>query len=130
MAQIVDLKEQFDLRPSIIPQAAAANVDGAGVDTKGFNAAFAWGSLDDAGAGSFKLQESDDNAVFTDVADDEVVTADGSNDTAGVASGIVTIGYVGLKRYLRVVFTHSTSGDIAAGIALGCPQIAPTGANS
>lgn len=131
MAQIIDQKQLFDFQTSIVPQAAAADVNGVAVDTLGFGSAFLFGQLDDAATGSFKLQESDDGATgWADVADDEVVTADGSNDTAGVASSFVTIGYVGLKRYLRVVFTHTGSGDISAGVALGCPDIAPTGANS
>ena len=131
MAQVKDLKELFSLESSIAPQSAAADVNGSGVDTRGFSSAFAVCHGDGTAAGSFKVQESDDNSTWSDVSDDEIVTADGSNDTlAPAVAGYVTLGYVGLKRYLRVVFTHSGTGLISAGFALGTPYISPTGANS
>lgn len=130
MAQLFDLKNNVSIVSSIVPQASAGGQDGAGVDALGFNSLTLVGSADDVAVGSFKLQESDDNAAFTDVSDDEVITADGSNDTATIASGNVTIGYAGVKRYVRAVFTETTPGDISANIVLGHPNVAPTGANS
>jgi hypothetical protein len=131
MSQILDQKSLLNFEPTILPQAATGDKTGVTVDTLGYDAATAFCQLDDAATGSFKLQDSDaSGSGFADVADDLVITSDGSNDTAGVASEFVSIGYIGTKRYLRVFFTHTGSGDIAAGILLGSPQLAPTGANS
>ena len=130
MSQIYDLKNDIKVVNTIMPQAATADVTGAGVDTLGFNSATLIGIADDALVGSFVLQESDDNSTFTAVSDDQVITSDGSNTTAAAASSSITIGYVGTKRYLRAFWDHTTNGDGSAVIVLGHPQAAPTGANS
>lgn len=124
-------KSCYKLVSSIIPQAVTGDVNGAEVDTDKFASATLFGQLDDVATGSFKLQESDvSGSGYADVATDFLVTDDVDGDVPGVASDVVTIGYIGAKRYLRVVFTHTGDGDIAAGIILDNPELAPTGANS
>ena len=131
MSQILDQKSLTFFVNAIVPQAATADVTGPGVDTTGYNAATLVCHVDDAATGSFKLQDSDLlGSGYADVADDLVITADGSNDTAAVASSLVSIGYVGTKAFLRCVFTHTGSGDISANVMLGAPQLAPTDENS
>ncbi len=131
MAQLFDDKNNHNLVATILPQSASADVNGAEVDTRGYNSATLQGFLDATAEGSFKLQDSDvSGSGFSDVSDDFVITASGANDTTGVASSVVTLGYVGTKRYLRGVFTHSVTGLISATIDLGRPYIAPTGTNS
>lgn len=126
-----DLKSLLNFEPSILPQAATGNVNGSAVDTKGAQSCAVVGFLDDAATGSFKVQDSDDGSTgWADVADAKIISADDTNDTAGVASDLVSLGVIGAKRYLRVVFTHTGSGDIAAFIALGNNGISPTGTNS
>lgn len=75
---------------------------------------------------TFKLQESDDNTSFTDVATADVLLDYGRNDDA-ITSGVFatidaaseddntyTIGYIGTKRYVRVVATAAnTPGNTA-----------------
>jgi hypothetical protein len=133
MAQLFDLKNNTKFAPGIKPQTASADVNGDEVDTLGFSSVTLVGYMDDtaSAAGSFKLQESDTSGSgYVDVSDDEVITADGTNDTAAVAADVVTLGYAGTKRYVRAVFTHSSNADVAATVCLGNPYVAPTGANS
>lgn len=133
MAQLFDLKNNTKFAPSIKPQTATGDVTGDAVDTLGFSSATLFGYMDDtaSAAGEFVLHHSDaSGSGFTAVSDDEVITADGTNSTAAVAADVVTIGYAGTKRYLKVIFDHSSDADVAGGIVLGNPYVAPTGANS
>ena len=70
---------------------------------------------------TFALEESDDNSTFADVAEADVLLDYGRNDGA-IASGIFatinaaaeddltyTIGYIGTKRYVRVVATAANT---------------------
>ena len=123
-------KELFKVVSTIIPQTAAADVNGAAVDVSGYGSAFAICHMDDAAAGAFILQDSANGTDFATVADTFVVTADKTNTTAAVASSVVTIGYLGVKQYLRVVWDQTTGGEISACIVLGNAFVSPTGANS
>ena len=115
---------------------AAGNI----VDVTDYQAAtflFQTGAIADAGdAAGFvvEVQESDntDAAAFTAVADadlvgletDLTVTADGTDSVA-----VGSIGYIGNKRYVRVVVTGSTGTDgVVNGVwALQKPRYAPKG---
>lgn len=131
MSQILDQKSLTFFVNALTPVTAAGDVIGPAVDTLGYNAATLVAHVDGAATGSFKLQDSDaSGSGFADVADDLVITADGSNDTAAVASELVSLGYVGTKRYLRCVFTHTGTGIVSATVMLGSPQLAPTDENS
>lgn len=123
-------KELFKVVSTIVPQTAAADVNGAAVDVSGYGSAFAICHMDDAAAGAFILQDSANGTDFATVADSLVVTADKTNTTAAVASSAVTIGYLGVKQYLRVVWDQTTGGEISACIVLGNAFVSPTGANS
>ena len=123
-------KELFKVVSTIVPQTAAADVNGAAVDVSGYGSAFAICHMDDAAAGAFILQDSANGTDFATVADSLVVTADKTNTTAAVASSVVTIGYLGVKQYLRVVWDQTTGGEISACIVLGNAFVSPTGANS
>ena len=95
------------------------------------------GAVTDAGAAagfSVEIQESDTTAAadFTAVADADLVGAESdldvtSDSTDSVAVG--SIGYIGTKRYVRVVVTGTASTDaVVNGIwALQCPRYAPKG---
>ena len=82
----------------------------------------------------FILQDSTDNSSFSAVTSNSLVT-DGAVDSSGIfltldANGetpqVTSIGYVGGKRYLRVVAdftgTHSNGTPIAATIIKGSPR--------
>ena len=125
---IKDQKNDLKVVQTIIPQTSDDDIDGAEVDVLGFEACTLEVVCGAGTVGTVKIQESDTSGSgFADVAADEII---GTQDVAVVASDVVTIGYVGIKRYVRAVFTEGTSGPIAAVFALGCPHVAKTGANS
>jgi hypothetical protein len=80
------------------------------------------------GAGDFtaKLQESDTttNGDFTDVAAGDLI---GTFPTSLTADGVVKIGYIGNKRYIRSLVTKNGGTSIAVGAVLikGNPRHAP-----
>ena len=119
---------------------AASN--GTGVDLQGYESATV---LVDVGAEGdtlsssvhfeISLEESDDDSTYTDVAQASIIdgtiasggiflkldgTAGGNPDSTG---GIFRVGYVGNKRYIRVVIaktgTHSTGTPIGAMVVRG-----------
>ena len=137
-----DLSNNISPAVSIINAVKTAAGNGTGVDLQGYESATV---LVDVGAEGdtlsssvyfeVSLEESDDNSTFTDVAQASVVdgtidsggiflkldgTANGNPDTAG---GIFRIGYVGNKRYIRVVLaktgTHSNGTPIGAMVVRG-----------
>jgi len=128
-----DLRSNLNAAQSIAPQAVTAALNGAGVDCANF------ASVEiELNLGTFagttpsmtlKIQESADNSTFTDVATAELnggalPTIDTSNDVA-----ILTRGYLGGKRYLRVrvdaISGAGASLPMAATIRRGNPRKAP-----
>lgn len=106
-----DNKPQDFSSQSLAPQSVNAATNGTGVDLFNYDGALAkisFGALSGTGTPTltFKLQESDDNATFNDVADSDleygtngiVVSAANAN-----ASTIDYRTYMGNKRYLRWV---------------------------
>ena len=137
-----------DLSNSISPAVAlaaavrTAAANGTGVDLQGYESATV---LVDVGAEGdtlsssvffeVSLEESDDNSTFTDVEQAGIVdgtiasggiflkldgTTGGDPDTTG---GIFRVGYVGGKRYIRVVLaktgTHSNGTPLGAMVVKG-----------
>lgn len=119
---------------SIVPDQYTAAMNGAGVDLLGFDANVielvtgAFGGT--TPAASFKVQESTDNATFTDVAD---ANLDGiTGNPAGVAlaaSSLVRVGYLGTARYVRVILSSVTGTTpiirTAATVVRLAPKLAP-----
>lgn len=121
------LQDDTSARVTIVPllRAANATVNGTGVDMQGTGNFFRTamllviaGAITD-GTHTFKLQESDDNSTFTDVA---------AADLQGTLTAVTTANqnsvqrqsYVGSKRYLRGVVTtaSATTGGNAAAVIL------------
>ena len=137
-----------DLSNNIVPVVSIINAvktaagNGTGVDLQGYESATV---LVDVGAEGdtlsssvyfeVSLEESDDDSTYTDVTQADIIdgtiasggiflkldgTAGGNPDTAG---GIFRVGYVGNKRYIRVVLaktgTHSTGTPIGAMVVKG-----------
>lgn len=122
---------------SIINAVKTAAANGTGVDLQGYEGATV---IVDVGAEGdtlsssvhfeISLEESDDNSTFTDVAQagiiDGTISAGGiflkldgtTNGDPGTTGGIFRVGYVGGKRYIRVVLaktgTHSNGTPIGA----------------
>lgn len=120
-----DIKNNVDIVKSIDPATYNSDQTGTGVDLRGFGssmAAIQSGALTD-GTHTPKLQESDDDSAYTDVA-----SADLGGSFANIsADAIQRVGYKGAKRYVRVFVTSSgTTGAIySASIVRGLPSFAP-----
>lgn len=121
-----DLKSNIGVVQSIAPAAITATASGAGIDLQGFNSAcvvFHPGTITD-GTHTPKVQESDDDSTYTDVA-----AADLQGTLAALASDTIQrVGYKGTKRYIRAVSTvagATTGGVYGAEVILGNPALAP-----
>lgn len=121
-----DLYNNIGVSASVVPAVLTATGTGTGVDTRGFQSVTAvinTGAIVAAGLFTPKLQESDDNATFTDVAAGDLLGAFANL----AASAVQRVGYKGSKRYVRVVLTYVSGTSIAAGavIVLGHAELAP-----
>ena len=125
-----DLKNNVDAVQSLVPASRNANVNGSGVDLKGFNAFQAVILAGAIGGTSpsftFELQESDDDSVYTPVADADL---QGAEPVLTAGNQVVRVGYLGNKRYIRVAITDVTGTSptllCAAAINRGKPDLAP-----
>lgn len=112
---------------TLVPAARTATVNGAGVDTYGFRSVevvVVVGAVTD-GTHALSLQESVDNATWTNVAATDIDTQFPPNLTT--LTNFKTA-YTGTKRYVRVVATvtgATTGGVYGAVVALGRPRTEP-----
>lgn len=125
-----DLKNNLAVEQSIAPAAATASADGSGVDLANFFGALvvitagAWTD----GTHTFEVQESDDDQSFTAVADGDLIGTEPVVSDADSASQVYTVGYIGMKRYVRVSVTvagASTGAVYGANIIKGGARKAP-----
>lgn len=123
-----DLAQNIGAAPALAPAVQSANANGLAVDMKGFNrAAFvvSTGAIASAGDFGVKLQESDaSGSGFADVAAGQFTT----NAPATLAAdSAYRLGYLGDKRFVRLVLTKAGGTSIAAGAVaiLGDPQHTP-----
>lgn len=84
-----------------------------------------------------EVEESDDNSAFTDCANADIVTAVTATNTGTFLlvddpaedSNVFKVGYIGNKRYVRVVVnfsgTHTTGTPMAIVAVQGNPNYAP-----
>lgn len=121
-----DLKSNIDLAQSLAPQARTSSANGTGIDLQGYNSAivvFNPGTITD-GTHTPKVQESDDNSTYTDVA-----AADLLGSFSDLASNTIQrVGYRGYKRYIRAVITvagATTGGVYGAEIIRGNASSVP-----
>lgn len=99
-------------RGSIQVTTHADTVNGSGVDLAGYDGAVAVAILGAAwtsGMGSYalSLEESADNSTFSAPASNHVVGTAITISGQGIGRAVVGQRYVGSKRYLRVVGTHT-----------------------
>lgn len=111
-----DLYPHLAPLPSLAPAARTASANGTGVDLANYDAAVALihaGTWTD-GTHTFELQDSDDNASFTAVADAYLSGTEPVVSSAPTASQVYRVGYHGIRRYLRVVVTAAgtTTGAV------------------
>jgi hypothetical protein len=118
---------------SIRAQAVTATLNGTGVDLQGFEGALVLLDLGLFGGttptATIKIQESDDNTTFTDVAAADLLggvlpAIDTTNDETTYERG-----YIGRKRYIRVAVTAiagtSPSLPTSAVVVRGGPRKQP-----
>ena len=143
-----DLSNNIGLGNSIINAVKTAAENGSGIDLQGFEEATAVvsvGAEGDTLSGSVyfevSLEHSDDDSTYTDVVQADIVngtidaggiwlkldgTTGGDPDTAG---GQWQLGYVGGKRYVRLVLaktgTHTNGTAISGLIVKSRPRSAP-----
>ena len=121
-------RPRFDfLALFIVPAVLTATVNGATIDTLGFESAaivITTGAIVGAGNFTAKIQDSSDGTTFSDVSAAGLV---GTLPTALAASSTYKQGYIGGSRYLRAVLTLNSGTSIAAGAVavLGSPKVAP-----
>lgn len=121
-----DLKNNLSEATSLAPAARTATANGTGVDLRGYDSAevlFLVGAITD-GTHTPKVQESDDDSAYTDVA-----AADQDGTLANIAANTnQVVGYKGTKRYIRAVSTVSgatTGGVYGAVVIRSNPEHAP-----
>ena len=143
-----DLSNNIGLGNSIINAVKTAAENGSGIDLQGFEEATAVvsvGAEGDTLSGSVyfevSLEHSDDDSTYTDCVQADIVngtidaggiwlkldgTTGGDPDTAG---GQWQVGYVGGKRYVRLVLaktgTHTNGTPISGLIVKSRPRSAP-----
>ncbi|MEW9838085.1 hypothetical protein [Mesorhizobium marinum] len=102
--------------PAIAPAVQSASINGAVVDLLDCNGVTFFvntGAIVGAGDFTAKVQESDESGSgFTDVAAGDLV---GAFSASLSADGVEKVGYIGNKRYARVVLTKNGGTSIAAG---------------
>lgn len=111
-----DLVHNIGVVQSIAPADIAANTNGTSVDLLGFDSvAFiaTTGAITGAGAFTLKIQESDDNAAWTDVAADHYQAPISGNLAAATTA---KTGYRGFKRFVRPVLTKGGGTSIFASV--------------
>jgi hypothetical protein len=128
----LDNVNDISVAASLAPAARTATANGTGVDLTGYNAAavvITAGTITDGTLYTFEVQESDDNATFTAVADADLIGTEpalaASDDNA-----VRELGYKGIKRYIRVALTGATGapatgGVFAAIVVRGKPRKSP-----
>lgn len=147
-----DLDSKIKVVKHILGTVTTTQTPSAGVDLQGFDSAevvVSIGTMTNVGGSpaeswTFALQESDsESSGFTAVSDDAVVLVGSGNNDGGVdGSGIFAtvdaaaeddavyrIGYIGGKRYIRVVATAANTPGataISVNMILGNPDLKPT----
>lgn len=140
-----DLYNNLDVDHTIAPQFINSNttITGSEVDLRGFEGAlFCIHAGTIAGSSSANIytpevQESDSSGTgFTAVADANLLPTTTPEASAalngGIDNAVKKIGYIGTKRYVRLVLTTTAfttaGGYVSATVAKGAPHIASVGA--
>lgn len=138
-----DLEARLDVTASLAPLVRTADANGTGVDLRGYDGALVVahvGAEGDTLSGSvlisLELEESDDDSTYTDVAAGDMLGGVGGSsgqfaliDDNAEAPAVHKIGYIGSKRYIRVVYnvtgTHTTGTPASAVIVRGLASREP-----
>lgn len=113
-----DIKTVVDAAQSLTPAARTASANGTGANLQGYGSAMAivaFGTITD-GTHTPKLQESDDNSSFSDVAAADLNGSFSAGTSGAGGSAVQRVGYIGAKQYIRVVMTvaGATTGALSS----------------
>lgn len=128
-----DMKSTVDVAKSLEAAAYSATANGTGVDLQGYEGALFVYDMGVFGGTSptatLKLQESDDNVTFTDVAAADLEGTQPAAITGAADQIIARVGYKGSKRYLRAAITAiggtSPSLPLSASVVRGAARHNP-----
>jgi hypothetical protein len=113
-----DLVNNIGAVTAIAPAVLTATTNGTGIDLLPCNSVavvITSGALVGSAVFVPKLQESDDNAAWTDVA---AADLHGAFPAQLAATATVKVGYKGTKRYIRPVLTLSSGTSLAASVVV------------
>ncbi len=118
------------ISPSLAPAARTSSATGSAVDLRGFDAAVVAGSFGAYTDGTHtpSLQHSVDGSTYTTVSASDLDGAFAAVSGSGGANSVQSVGYVGARRYVRVVMTvaGATSGAVSSGMSSRVSRNAPT----
>lgn len=119
-----DLRPNIDIVQSIVPAVYTATATGTGADLQGYDSAMAEldvGAL--AGAGLFTVTVEESDTLGSGYSTVAAAQLNGAFVTP-VANSIQRVGYLGAKRFIRVVATYvsGTSLAFSAQIVRGTPN--------
>lgn len=140
-----DLYNNLDIDVTIKAQFVNSNttLTGTGVDLRGFEGACVivqsgtMAGSSSANIHTFELQESDSSGTgFTAVSDSDMIPSSGGEAALALNGGtdevVKKLGYIGTKRYIRVVDTTTAfttaGGSVAVSVIKGAPHLATVGA--
>lgn len=112
--------------------AGAATVVGEIIDTQGYEGMAFVPRIDNYAAGTFTpyIQDGDDAALgdAAAVSDTYLINTEADCGAELIADGISWIGYVGKKRYVRMLLLAAAAptGNVSADAIMGFPLTAPT----
>lgn len=116
-----DLYSSFGEGFGLITASATGANNATGIEVKDFYGFAAIALLGASGAGTVKLQESDTlGSGYTDCVAEDVRGTQGEDL---VQSQAVRLGYIGCKKFFRMVVTMTVTGDIAVAYDKGYAQI-------
>lgn len=111
-----DLSNNIGAVLAVAPAVQTANVNGLAIDTKGFGSlafVITTGAIDSAGVFNAKIQESDTGTSGWSDVDPKLVTGSFAGPLA--ANSTTKAGYIGYKRYARLVLTKGTGTSVVIG---------------
>ncbi|MFF2774852.1 hypothetical protein ACFVU3_08075 [Streptomyces sp. NPDC058052] len=113
-----DIKNNLDVVATLVPAARTDTATGTGVDLANYDAAAVVVSTGVVANGAFSIEVQESSQLasgYTAVANADL---DGTEPATLTASTVTTIGYHGIKRYIRVVATDAGTGDASFGVSV------------
>lgn len=123
-----DLKNNINIEPTITAvTAGVTTTTGDPIDCQGYEGVTVELTSGLLSVGTLAIHESDaSGSGFAVAAATDVI---GTQLSSLVIDDVISLGYIGSKRYVKAVVVTSTGGIICANVILSSPAIAPTGAN-